>query len=240
MRDLQFTMSARPSVATVVAVGPNPKWGSFFLHYWRNAQKLPFYVVTGELSGESNANLRLLYSPWMRYGFPSLQTLYRGRGYEWYPAETPIVFDWMGRKRRASIASNMKTGSGEPIRWQTMREGDNHFYWLGAELIHPGNLSPNGKPVSNLSIAASLTGDIQGDLIAIKSQGVRQISIWLGRDMINWSRPVRVAINGTLPFGWKLGGKMIDQDIAVLLEDYWQRGDRRMLFLARLEFPSSN
>ena len=226
--------------AGVVAAGPNPKWGSFFMHYWRNAQKLPFYVISGELAGEAGGNLRSLFGPWMRHGFPSLEVLYRGRGFEWYPAETPVIFDWMGRKKRASIASNMKTGSGEAIRWQIMREGDNHFYWLGADRVHPGNLSPNDKPNPNLSKTADLTGDIRGDLIDIKSQGVRQISIWLSRDMINWSRPVRVSINGTLATGWKTGGKMIEQDVNVLMEDYWLRGDRRTLFLARLEFPNVN
>lgn len=228
--------------AGVVAVGPNPKWGSFFMHYWRNAQKLPFYVVSGELAGEASSTLRALYGPWMRHGFPSLQVLYRGRGFEWYPAETPVMFDWMGRKKRVTITAtmNLKTSGGEPIRWQTMREGDNHFYWLGADRIHPGNLSPNGKPAPNLSITANITGDIQGNLISIKSQGVRQISIWLGRDMIDWSREIRISINGTLAPGWKQGGKKIEQDVFTLMEDYYQRGDRRMLFLARLEFPSQN
>ena len=224
--------------AGVIAVGPNPKWGSFFTHYWRNAQKLPFYVVTGELAGDAGGNLRSLYGPWMRHGFPALQVLYRGRGYEWYPAETTVMFDWMSRKKRANNASVMKFGTGEPIRWQIMREEDNHFYWLGAEKVHPGNLSPDGKPNANLTKAADLSGDIKGDLIDIKSLGVRTISIWLGRDMINWSRPVRIAINGSLATGWKSGGKMIDQDINVLMEDYWLRGDRRMLYLARLEFPN--
>jgi pimeloyl-ACP methyl ester carboxylesterase len=228
--------------AGVIAVGPNPKWGSFFMHYWRNAQKLPFYVVGGELSGDANGNLRQVFGPWMRYGFPSLQVLYRGRGFEWYPAETPVMFDWMSRKKRVSVTStmNLKASNGEPIRWQTMREGDNRFYWLGAERVHPGNLSPNNKPAPNLNKTADLTGDIRGDLIEIRSQGVRQISVWLGRDMIDWSRPVRVSINRTIAAGWKPRGQMVEQDINVLLEDFWQRGDRRMLFLARLEFPNAN
>jgi hypothetical protein len=225
--------------AGVVAVGPNPKWGSFFMHYWRNGQKLPFYVVSGEMAGEANAALRQIYAPWVRHGFPSLQVLYRGRAFEWYPAEVPVIFDWLGRKKRITTTASMRLGgTGEPIRWQIMRETDNHFYWLGAERVHPGNLSPDNKPNPNLTKVADLTGDIQGDLIAIKSQGVRQISIYLGRDMINWSRPVRVSINRNLAPGWKTGGKMIEQDINVLMEDYYQRGDRRMLFLARLEFTN--
>jgi len=226
--------------AGVIAVGPNPKWGSYFMHYWRNAQKLPFYIVSGELSGDASLNTREVMGKWTRYGFPSLQVLYRGRGFEWFPSETSVYFDWMGRKKRASATATLRFGSNEPIRWQIMREGDNRFYWLGAEKVHPGNLVPANVPVPNLNKCADLTGDIRGDQIAIQSQGVRLISVWLGRDMIDWSRPVKISVNGVVATGWKAGGKKIDQDINVLLEDYWHRGDRRMLFLARLEFPNAN
>jgi len=226
--------------AGVVAMGPNPKWGSYFMHYWRNAQKLPFYLVTGEMSGDASLATRELMSKWVRYGFPSLQVMYRGRGFEWYPAETPVAFDWMSRKRRSNTTSTLKLSNNEPIRWQIMREGDNRFYWLGAERVHPGNLVPAGVPVPNLNKTADLTGDIRGDLIALHSQGVRQISVWLGRDMIDWSRPVRVSVNGALAPGWKQGGQRIEPDLHVLLEDYFHRGDRRRLFLARLEFANPN
>jgi pimeloyl-ACP methyl ester carboxylesterase len=225
--------------AGVVAIGASPKWGSFFMHYWRNAQKLPFYLVNGELSGDSGTATREVMSKWTRYGFPSLQVLYRGRGFEWYPSETSVYFDWLGRKKRANTTSTLRLGSTEQIRWQIMREGDNRFYWLGAERVHPGNLSPNNKPAPNLTKTADLTGDIKGDLISIQSQGVRVVSVWLGRDMIDWSRPVRVSMNGSVATGWKTRGQKIEQDVNVLLEDYWQRGDRRMLFLARLEFTNT-
>jgi pimeloyl-ACP methyl ester carboxylesterase len=223
--------------AGVVAVGPNPKWGGFFENYWRNTQKLPFYVVTGELAGDAGTNLRHVFGRWMRNGFPSLEVLYRGRGYEWYPAETAVMFDWMSRKKRATNTSVMKLGTGELIRWRIMREEDNHFYWLGADKVHPGNLSPDSKPNTHVT-PADLCGDIKGNLIDIKSRGVRQISIWLGRDMIDWSREIKISINGVVASGWKAGGKKIEQDINVLMEDYWLRGDRRMLYLARLEFPN--
>jgi hypothetical protein len=227
--------------AGVIAAGPSPKWGGLFQHYWRNAQKLPFYVVTGELAGDATKTLRQVYEPWMRNGFPSIQVLYRGRGIEWYPAETPVIFDWMGRKKRANGTATLQLGTGTGrFRWQTMREEDNRFYWLGADRIHPGNLAPGGKPNVN-TIPATLIGDIKGNnLIALESQGVRTISVWLGADIINWDRPVRVNVNGSIPAGWPAGGKKIEQDISVLLEDYWLRGDRRMLYLARLEFPNPN
>ena len=54
--------------------------------------------------------------------------------------------------------------------------------------------------------------------------------------MIDWTKPLRVNLNGSPAPGWK--PKVLDQDVSVLLEDYFQRGDRRMLYLAKLEFQS--
>jgi pimeloyl-ACP methyl ester carboxylesterase len=225
--------------AGVVAVGPHPLWSGFFENYWQNCQKLPFYVVTGDLSGEANGALRKLYGPWMRNGFPSLHVIYRGRGLEWYGIEIPTYFDWMNRKKRVNPTAVMNLGANR-YRWHIIREEDNHFYWLGADKVHPGNLSPNGRPKTNMT-PANLIGDIKaGNKITLNSVGVRTISVWLGRDMIDWSRPVQVYVNNNIPSGWKIGGKIVEQDINVLLEDYWQRGDRRTLFLARLEFANPN
>jgi hypothetical protein len=54
--------------------------------------------------------------------------------------------------------------------------------------------------------------------------------------MIDWTKPVRVSMNNQAVYGWK--PKVIDPDIEVLLDDYATRGDRRMLFLARLSFKN--
>ena len=64
------------------------------------------------------------------------------------------------------------------------------------------------------------------------------MSVWLGRDMIDWEKPVVVRLNNATPIGYK--PKKLEQDIGVLLEDYRERGDRRMLFLARLEFNTQS
>jgi pimeloyl-ACP methyl ester carboxylesterase len=222
--------------AGVVAVGPDPRWQGMFINYWKNAQKLPMYVVGGELAGTPNQHVRLLFEKWMPNGFPAMQVLYRGRGVEWYPAETPVMFDWMGRKRRVNGTATLQLNTSKRYPWQTMREEDNHFYWLSADKVHPGNLVAN-VPGGRDLIPAQLQGDIQGgNRIVITSRGVREIGVWLGRDMIDWTKPVHVSLNRRLPEGWKLAGKKLEPELEVLLEDYWQRGDRRMLFLAKLEF----
>ena len=48
--------------------------------------------------------------------------------------------------------------------------------------------------------------------------------------------PVRVQINGSLPDGQPRVGRQLQPNLEILLEDYYARGDRRMLFLNKLEF----
>ena len=72
-------MSHPDLFAGVLAMGPIPKFQNMFSEYWGNAQKLPFYIVTGELAGDSASNLRQIFEKWMPKGFPSLMVVYKGR-----------------------------------------------------------------------------------------------------------------------------------------------------------------
>jgi pimeloyl-ACP methyl ester carboxylesterase len=222
--------------AGVVAMGPSPKWGGLFDYYWQNAQKLPFYVVTGEMTGLAMQNLRRIFGPWMRYGFASLMVVYKGRGTEWYSAETPIMFDWMNRKKRANGTATLRLDNGTTrTPWFTMRSTDNRFYWLGVDKIADPNLIENSK--NGKVTPAEISGDIGGNnVINIHSRGVTRLSLWLGQEMIDWTKPVAVNINSGAARGWR--PKVLEPDIDVLLKDYRDRGDRRMLYLQRLEFET--
>ncbi|MBX9627840.1 MAG: hypothetical protein K2X82_28840, partial [Gemmataceae bacterium] len=224
--------------AGVIPVCPNPRWQGLFIEYWRNAQKLPVYAVTGQMALEGNVNIRRVFERWMPNGFPAVQVIYKGRGIEWFPAEVPVMFDWMGRKKRANGTATLQLGAGARQRWQTIRASDDRFYWLGADAIDPKNLAVNYPPGRTVT-PAQLDGDIRnGNLITVRAQGVRRVSVWLGKEMIDWAQPVRVSLNGQPLAGWK--PRVLEPDMGVLLEDYYRRGDRRMLYLARIEFPNAN
>lgn len=215
--------------AGVVAMGPTPKYFNMFMHYWTNTQKLPVYVITGTINGSSLTSLRQVFEKWMPKGFPAIMSVYRGRGMEWYAAEMPALFDWMGRKKRVTGIASLRLGQRmEP--WTTMRTGDNRFYWIGLDgLAGRCQLAQN----QNRSfVPGEITADIRGNRIEVRTRGVTDIVIWLDRDMIDWSKPVMVT--GTVPRGG-YKPKVMKPDLDVMLEELYHRGDRSMLFLNKIE-----
>jgi pimeloyl-ACP methyl ester carboxylesterase len=106
--------------AGILPVSPIPR-NKIFEDYWRNGQALPFFAVTGEMAGSSFADLRRIFLKWMPLGFPSLLTVYKGRGAEGYPAEIPVMFDWMGRKKRVSTTAVLRLDDKGRQQWATTR-----------------------------------------------------------------------------------------------------------------------
>lgn len=223
--------SSHPDLfAGVIPVSPAPRWQGQFIETWRNAQKLPFYVVVGEYTGPAVTSLRNLFARWMPHGFPAVMSVYKGRGVEWYASETPTIFDWMSRKKRVNGTATLALGTYRQP-WMMLRETDNRFYWLQADKV------VSGKSGGAL-VAAEMQGDIRGNnLVDVRCRGVKQLTVWLSSDMIDWTKPVRMQLNSAVPPGWARP-KKIEPSLDVLLEDYYERGDRRMLFLNKIEIAS--
>ncbi len=221
--------------AGVCAMGPNPKMQGMFMDYWRNCQKLPMYISIGAIAGNSFENVRRLFEFCMPQGFPAIATVYRGRGLEWFAGEVPIMFDWMSRKERVRGTASLRLNNFKMEAWQTMRHQDNRFYWVGTDSIAKGNLLEN-SPTKNFIPAEIEANILQGNSIRIRTRGLKNVIIWLERDMIDWTKPVLVSINSQQPNGYK--PKVIVPDMEFMLEQLHQHGDRGMLFLNKLEFPA--
>jgi predicted esterase len=225
---------ARPDLfAGVVANNPNPPT-NIFLQYWHNAQKLPVYTVIGELTG-SFPNLRKLYERWTTNGFPALLTVYKGRGQELFPLEMPRIFDWMGRKSRVRGAASLRLNQPGFEPWQVLRETDNRFYWVGVgEDGLRGGGRVNGWQTKAVT-PAQFRADIgkNGVVNIDRAIGIRKFVIWLERDLIDWSKPIRVNVNNAPALGFK--PKKLEPDLDLMMEELYRTGDRKMLYLGKIE-----
>ncbi len=192
-----------------------------------NAQNLPFYVVNGTHAGtDMPKDIRKVFEKWT-IGFPSMHVEYNGRGLEWFPAEVPVMFDWMNRKKRASGYPNLGR-----FDFVTMRESDNSFYWLTADAIDSRNVN-NPRAFDPSMLCAKMSGWIaEGNQVHVRTRGVRHLTVWLTRDAVDFTKPVTFRINGgaTVP-------KIIKPDLKTLLENLYERGDRQHLFVAKALFP---
>jgi hypothetical protein len=230
--------------AGVVAMAPNPKHFNMFMHYWRNCQKLPVYCCIGAIAGDSFNNLRRVFEDWMPKGYPAIGVVYRGRGMEWFSPEVPIMFDWMDPKKRV-LGTGVLRLTDMPVEpWITMRDSDNRFYWVGSEKLDKKFTLENW---GNKSFTpAEIYADIRvGNKIIVNTRGTNNIIIWLDRNMVDWSKPISVTINGSTPYSVTQDGNkttwkphILKPDIELMLEQLYEHGDRSLLFLNRLEFPT--
>jgi predicted esterase len=222
--------------AGVLPMSAGPRY--FSAHYWRNAQYLPFYVLTGDRSGDMNKKIREQFTDWVQRGFPSLWVQYKGRGVEWFGGDIPLMFDWMRNKKRVFPLHQLGTESnGGPVgtEFQTMRAGDNHFYWLSTDAINERCLN-SVVGWKNTVTPATLTARINPTTneVNIRASGLKQLTVWFGRDakgtpMIDFDKPVLIRVG--LETKWN---KKVEPSLTTMLEDLYQRGDRQQLFLAKV------
>jgi predicted esterase len=231
--------------AGVLPMGAGPQFHAELC--WRNAQKLPFYIVYGS-QGPDHEKMRDLFNNWVILRpYSSLWIDYKGRGAEWFGGELPNMFDWMRNKRRVfpnhDLLRRLGTDGGGGSfgnEFCTLRACDNHFYWLSSDNVL------NTKDLNNwrqrlrwppASLYASIDRDNKlGNVIQLKTTGLGQVTVWLGRnskgeDMIDFDKPVTVRHG----FANVVTSRKVPPSLEVLLEDLYQRGDRQQVFLAKIE-----
>lgn len=212
--------------AGVMPMGSPPLY--FVQKYWPNAQNLPLYIVAGDLQAGDCA--KTIRKPFLEHlvsrGYPTLYLEYKGRGMEWFGGELPSFFDWMSRKKRPLAYPEM----GE---CQTMRATDNRFYWLSGEGIADRALN-DLRGFNHQAIPASLGARVvEGNQIHVKSRGFKKVTLWLGPGMVDLEQPLSIMVN----LQSRVKDRTFKPSLTTLLEDFHQRGDRRRLFLVKIELP---
>lgn len=233
---LDLSMSKPDLLAGVVCMGPFPVH-QFYQHYWKNAQKCPVYCVTGEMAGPSVDALRRIYESWLPLGFYAILSVYKGRGSEWFSAELPTLFDWMNRKTRVRGVGTLRQDGKRFEPWQVFRESDDRFYWVGATELSKSTKFVNGERPDRPPMPAEFSADIRGNEIVVSGvRGAKKITVWLEKDMIDWTKPLRVRVDGDVN-GFK--PRVMTPDVRLMLEELYRTGDRKMLFFGKLEFKTS-
>jgi pimeloyl-ACP methyl ester carboxylesterase len=230
---MDMGMSHPDLFAGVVAMGPT-LLGPFFQEYWRNGQKLPVYSVIGELSGPAFESLRKIYEKWLPLGYPGLMTVYKGRPNEWFANEVPTIFEWMNRKTRVRGTASLRLNATRFEPWQSMRDSDRRFYWVEFGTLSPFNTMKYDRPQIPPT-PAQFRADISkgNDIVITDLRGVRKLTIWLERDMIDWTKKVSISVPSSKT-PWK--PKELTPDPRVMFEHLYETGDRKMLFFGKLDF----
>lgn len=218
--------------AGVLTMGGAPHY--FAKAYWQNAQYLPFYVVDGSFDGDTAKDNRQQFEHWIGRSYPALYVQYKGRGREWYDAELPFMFDWMGRKKRAAAFPELGrsgTGPGYGEEFRSMRPTDNHFYWLSGEDMYDRHINRAQKWSSKIGPALLQAHSGEGNHLFVNAHGFKRVNVWLGPGMIDFEKPVQVYLNSHV----HSSNRKVTPKLGTLLEDFYARGDRQRLFVAKLE-----
>src|SRR5262249_17638097 len=134
--------------------------------------------------------------------------------------------------RRARAVPDLgRVGGSLSQEFQTMRSSDTRFYWLSADGIRPGHTIDDGH-WSNRVLPGTLQGSLREGSINVTVRNLKQVSVWLTRDMIDFTKPLTVRVNG----GVRWNNRRVTPSLTTLLEDLYVRGDRQRLYWAKLDF----
>ncbi len=194
--------------------------------YWKNAEYVPFYIVGGQLdrnslveSAEGGQVGRMFLN-----GYDVIICDYLGRGYEHYYEEIHSLFDWMALHRRLRNPREFEA--------RVLRPSENRFFWLQGEGFPPNvanagvTADPQKSRIAPMVFAAKLT---TANTIYIRS-GAKRHQLWLSPDFVDFQQKLSVQSDGRRKFN-----DFLSPDIEVLLEDLRVRGDRQMLYWARID-----
>ena len=204
-------------------VGIVPTSARYVNHYWKNAHRLPMYLVGGELDSDRLVRNAMDLDRYFQKGFDATYVEYLGRGHEHFSDDIHRIFDWMGRKTRSFFPNSVEAVS--------MRPWDSFFWWIEMSrapvrtIVLPAQWPPSSG-VRALEISAKTT---PGNSISVRC-GAEKVTVWLSPDMIDFSKPLSVTIDGQRRWNGDFSA-----DLEVMLEDLRTRGDRQHPFWAKIE-----
>jgi predicted esterase len=212
-------------------------------YYWKNAFRLPFYVIGGEKDGRWMVDNARDLDRFLRARYNATVVEFRGRGHENFSDEILRLFDWMGNLKRDFFPSEFAVKS--------MRPGDSFFWWLELQGLSARSMvNPFSWPPGRGTRASIIEGKVTpGNSVIVKAKADRVV-IWLTPEMVDFEKPVNITLNGRrvkLPAADESGRSPSERrrpsarprfpspSLETLLEDVRTRADRRHPFWVKVE-----
>lgn len=207
--------------------------------YAGNLVNCPLYAVNG---GRDRLYPAASVVPWVdmfrRAGVPVVHQIYPEAGHDvsWWPEERP--------KYEAFVANHPRVPHPARVSWETERtDRYNRFRWVvidrlgqrrsDVRLDDVNSFAPGPSMDIPLYDRARPSGRVdavrEGNAFDVKSRGVQQLTLLLSPDVVDFSRPVRVAVNGRV-----VHDGPVKADVATLLTWAARDNDRTMLYGAAL------
>jgi pimeloyl-ACP methyl ester carboxylesterase len=208
-------------VIPIAAVGDR-----YVTHYHEHAGLLPWYFVAGELDGDRGNRNAVHFDRYFIRGNNVTLVEFQGRGHEHFSDEIQRLFYWMGRYRRQP--------SRREFVVRTMREFDNRFWCLDLNkfteksIVAPENWPPKGQIAARTDFRVTATNGI------FVTTGAANVTVYLTPDLLDFDKAVNVTVNGSK---LRTPGGFVKPDVAVMLEDVINRGDRLHPYWVRVDFP---
>ena len=226
-------MNGHPSVLA------NPEVGADGQLYPENMANCPWRIVNG---GKDRlypaASVEPLIAMFRRGGIPLDFQVYPEAGHDtsWWPEERA--------KNEAFLAAHPRPAHPARITWETERvDRYNRFRWLVIERlgVRPSDVKladvNTFTPAANVNVALydreKPSGRVDavrsGNTFELKTRGVRELTLLLSPDAIDFAAPVVVTVNGAA-----VHNKVVARDVATLLRWAARDNDRSMLYGAEL------
>jgi hypothetical protein len=193
--------------------------------YRKNAKNLPFCFIGGELDDNRMTKNATELDHYLRAGYNTTVVEYLGRGHEPFSDEIQRLVDWMGRFHRDFFPRE--------IDCQTMRAGDNFFWWVELGGMPPRTMvNPDDWPPPRGARPAQILARITANNNLSIQTKAANLTVWLAPGMFDFQRPISIVVNGR-----KMNNHSshLAPSMETLLEDVRTRGDRLHPFWAKFE-----
>ena len=197
-------------------------------HFEPNSRFMPMYLVMGELDGNVDAGVSGILDDYMSFHHDALVVMYRGRGREFFYDEVPRLFEWM------STTPHKRREMPREFEVNTMRKGDQFFWWLEIGDLKPGvDIDPilweKTSRIRSGTVSASIG---TGNQIRVSNAPSDQFRLML--------RPME-GIDMSQQFVIRAGSRPtyhdFDGSLQTMLEDARQRADRKRAFWMQISLP---